>query len=139
MTPVVLCILDGVGWGRRDDTDAVWAANTPNLDRLWAGLEGKPTEFQACLLRAHGRSVGLPSDADMGNSEVGHNAMGAGRVVEQGAALVDAAIASGAIFETDAWKAIEACETVHFIGLVSDGNVHSHVKHLRALIARVAH
>jgi 2,3-bisphosphoglycerate-independent phosphoglycerate mutase len=75
----------------------------------------------------------------MGNSEVGHNAMGAGRVVEQGAALVDAAIASGAIFETDAWKAIEACETVHFIGLVSDGNVHSHVKHLRALIARVAH
>jgi 2,3-bisphosphoglycerate-independent phosphoglycerate mutase len=130
-TPVVLCILDGVGWGRRDDTDAVFVARTPNLDAL---LSTRPN----CLLKAHGRAVGLPSDADMGNSEVGHNAMGAGRVVDQGASLVDAAIASGAIFETGAWAELMERPTVHFIGLVSDGNVHSHVKHLRALVARAA-
>ena len=130
-TPVVLCILDGVGWGRRDETDAVYVAETPHLDALLANAPN-------CLLRAHGRAVGLPSDADMGNSEVGHNAMGAGRVVDQGASLVDAAIASGAIFESRAWADVMACDTVHFLGLVSDGNVHSHVKHLRALIARAA-
>ncbi|MFZ5479954.1 MAG: 2,3-bisphosphoglycerate-independent phosphoglycerate mutase [Myxococcota bacterium] len=126
--PVVLCVLDGVGWGRRDDTDAVYVADTPNLDRLLA------TEPH-CLLRAHGRAVGLPSDADMGNSEVGHNAMGAGRVVDQGAKLVDEAIESGKLFESEVWKRVAARRTVHFVGLVSDGNVHSHVKHLRALIA----
>ncbi len=130
-TPVVLCILDGVGWGRRDDTDAVYMADTPHLDALLA------TEPH-CLVRAHGVAVGLPSDADMGNSEVGHNAMGAGRVIEQGAALVDAAIASGRLFETEAWKEVMACPTVHFIGLVSDGNVHSHIKHLDALIDHAA-
>ncbi|MDP2307903.1 MAG: 2,3-bisphosphoglycerate-independent phosphoglycerate mutase [Pseudomonadota bacterium] len=130
-TPVVLCILDGVGWGRRDDTDAVYMADTPRLDAL---LAASPH----CLLRAHGLAVGLPSDADMGNSEVGHNAMGAGRVIEQGAALVDAAIASGRIWESEAWKEVMAAPTVHFLGLVSDGNVHSHVKHLDALIDRAA-
>ncbi|MDP2312024.1 MAG: 2,3-bisphosphoglycerate-independent phosphoglycerate mutase [Pseudomonadota bacterium] len=130
-TPVVLCILDGVGWGRRDDTDAVYIAHTPHLDALLA-------TSPHCLLRAHGLAVGLPSDADMGNSEVGHNAMGAGRVIEQGASLVDAAIASGAIFATQAWREMMACPTVHFIGLVSDGNVHSHVKHLHALVDRAA-
>jgi 2,3-bisphosphoglycerate-independent phosphoglycerate mutase len=128
---VVLCILDGVGWGRRDATDAVYAANTPVLDRLW-------DTHPHTLLRAHGTAVGLPSDADMGNSEVGHNAMGAGRVIEQGAKLVDAAIASGAIFETSAWKRACAAPTLHLLGLVSDGNVHSNVSHLRALIARAA-
>jgi 2,3-bisphosphoglycerate-independent phosphoglycerate mutase len=130
-TPVVLCILDGVGWGRRDDTDAVAMAHTPAIDALLASTPH-------CLLRAHGKAVGLPSDADMGNSEVGHNAMGAGRVVEQGASLVDAAIASGAIFESAAWRRAMQRDTVHFIGLVSDGNVHSHIKHLRALIQAAA-
>jgi 2,3-bisphosphoglycerate-independent phosphoglycerate mutase len=127
--PVVLAILDGVGWGRRDDTDAVFMARTPTLDRLLA-------ERPNALLKAHGRAVGLPSDADMGNSEVGHNAMGAGRVVDQGASLVDRAIASGAIWEGAAWKRAVACPTLHLIGLVSDGNVHSHVDHLRALVRR---
>jgi len=127
--PVVLLIMDGVGWGRRDDTDAVCVANTPNLDRLIG-------QAPWTLLKAHGTAVGLPSDADMGNSEVGHNAMGAGRVVDQGAKLVDEAIESGKIWTSEAWKALVACETVHFIGLLSDGNVHSHVKHLRALLAR---
>jgi 2,3-bisphosphoglycerate-independent phosphoglycerate mutase len=127
--PVVLCILDGVGWGRRDDTDAVFMAKTPVLDSLMASSPH-------CLLRAHGTAVGLPSDADMGNSEVGHNAMGAGRVVDQGAKLVDEAIASERIFESESWKRIVAARTVHFLGLVSDGNVHSNVAHLRALVVR---
>ncbi len=131
--PVVLCILDGVGWGRRDDGDAWHLADTPILDGL---LERAPW----CLLAAHGTAVGLPSDGDMGNSEVGHNAMGAGRVFDQGAKLVDKAIASGAIWESPAWREIEgalhAGGTLHLLGLLSDGNVHSHVRHLDALIAR---
>lgn len=129
--PVVLCILDGVGWGRRDATDAVFVADTPVLDRLMA-------ENPRTLLTAHGVAVGLPSDADMGNSEVGHNAMGAGRVIEQGAKLVDAAIESGAIWQSPAWRQVVGAPTVHFLGLVSDGNVHSHVDHLRALVQRAA-
>lgn len=126
---VVLCILDGVGWGRRDDTDAVASASTPTLDRL-------VTQVPHRLLRAHGRAVGLASDADMGNSEVGHNAMGAGRIIDQGAKLIDAAIQSGAIFQGEAWKRACAGGTLHLLGLVSDGNVHSHVKHLHVLIRR---
>ena len=125
--PVLLCILDGVGWGRRDEGDAVFLARTPNLDALVA-----QSPFR--LLAAHGRAVGLPSDADMGNSEVGHNAMGAGRVFDQGAKLVDAAIESGAIFEGEAWRRATAGGTLHLLGLLSDGNVHSHVKHLHALV-----
>lgn len=104
-------------------------ADTPVLDRILA-------EEPHCLLRAHGVAVGLPSDADMGNSEVGHNAMGAGRVVDQGAKLVDIAIASGGLWQREVWKHVVARRAVHFIGLVSDGNVHSHVDHLRALINR---
>lgn len=131
--PVVLCILDGVGWGRRDDGDAVHLARTPHLDALMAAHPWR-------LLQAHGTAVGMPSDADMGNSEVGHNAMGAGRVFDQGAKLVDEAIASGRMWQTEAWRAAvrrgQAGGTLHLLGLVSDGNVHSHVQHLRAMIAR---
>ena len=130
--PVVLAILDGIGWGRRDDTDAVAIAHTPNLDRLLATCPHT-------LLRAHGTAVGLPTDADMGNSEVGHNAMGAGRIVDQGAKLVDDAIATGALWERPAWREVVAAAkggTLHLLGLVSDGNVHSHVAHLHALVRR---
>jgi 2,3-bisphosphoglycerate-independent phosphoglycerate mutase len=131
--PVTLCILDGIGWGRRDvETDAVFAADTPTLDR-WTNGGAAWT-----LLKAHGTAVGLPSDKDMGNSEVGHNAMGAGRVFDQGAKLVDAAIESGAIFESEAWSRAVKAPTLHFLGLLSDGNVHSHVKHLWALLDRAA-
>lgn len=129
MRQVVLLILDGVGWGRRDDTDAVATAVTPNLDRLMA-------EYPWRLLVAHGKAVGLPSDADMGNSEVGHNAMGAGRVIDQGAKLIEAAFDTGTIWQGQAWKDLLGCQTIHFIGLVSDGNVHSHVEHLRRLVAK---
>ena len=131
--PVVLCILDGIGWGRRDDGDAVALARTPVLDALLAG-------HPWCLLQAHGTAVGLPSDSDMGNSEVGHNAMGAGRVFDQGAKLVDVAIRTGRIFDGGPWKAAmaraKAGGTLHFLGLLSDGNVHSHVRHLHALLDR---
>ncbi len=131
--PVVLCILDGVGWGRRDDGDAVWLARMPHLNRL---LATRPW----CLLRAHGTAVGMPSDEDMGNSEVGHNAMGAGRVFDQGAKLIDAAIHSGAVWRSPTWTRAIAAEaaggTLHLIGLLSDGGVHSNVSHLRALLRR---
>src|SRR4030095_5141690 len=130
--PVTLCILDGIGWGRRDvETDAVFAAATPTLDR-WTNGGAAWT-----LLKAHGTAVGLPSAKDMGNSEVGHKPMGPGRVFDQGAKLVDAAIASGRLFESDAWKRAVQAPTIHFLGLLSNGNVHSHVDHLWALVDHV--
>jgi 2,3-bisphosphoglycerate-independent phosphoglycerate mutase len=125
--------MDGVGLGAPNEANAVHLARTPTLDRLIA------SPF-SCILKAHGTAVGLPSDDDMGNSEVGHNALGAGRVIEQGARLVNSAIASGKIFTTDLWKKIDSRVrdggTLHFIGLLSDGNVHSHIDHLYALIDR---
>lgn len=129
--PVVVVILDGIGIGRGDDSDGVKSAYTPVLDRLFE-------EPLMTTLKAHGTAVGLPTDDDMGNSEVGHNALGAGRVFAQGAKLVRAAIASGAIFRGSAWRRIEErCRqggTLHLIGLISDGNVHSHLDHLYALL-----
>ena len=139
--PLVLAILDGVGLyrGRAEGypANAFDLAFTPNLDRLFA------TAPVFLRLAAHGLAVGLPSDADMGNSEVGHNAMGAGRIFEQGAKLVDQAIASGALFRGPVWQrlvrnVIENGSTFHLIGLLSDGNVHSHIRHLEALLDRLA-
>ncbi len=131
--PVVLVIMDGVGLGKRDDSDGVFLAYTPVLD----GLLAEPIFTK---LKAHGTAVGLPSDDDMGNSEVGHNALGAGRVFAQGAKLVNEAIASGAIFAGAAWRQLagraRSGGTVHFIGLLSDGNVHSHIQQLFALLDR---
>ena len=133
--PVVLVIMDGVGLGRRDESDGVFLANTPVLDELLA-------EPLFVKLKAHGQAVGLPSDDDMGNSEVGHNALGAGRVFAQGAQLVNEAIQSGAVFRGATWQAVvaraQAGGTIHFIGLLSDGNVHSHIHHLFALLNRCA-
>ena len=134
--PVVMVIMDGIGLGRGDESDAVAVARTPTLD--W--LMGLPS---ATALRAHGTAVGMPSDGDMGNSEVGHNAIGAGRVFQQGASLVDDAIRSGRIFEGEVWRDMTARvrasgEPLHFIGLLSDGNVHSHIDHLLAMIDRAA-
>jgi 2,3-bisphosphoglycerate-independent phosphoglycerate mutase len=130
--PVVVCVMDGVGIGAQDDGDAVYLARKP-----WLTLLSK--QSAATQLLAHGTAVGMPSDDDMGNSEVGHNALGAGRTFDQGAKLVDQAIGTGALFEGDAWKGlIERCvkngTTLHFIGLLSDGNVHSHIDHLIALL-----
>jgi len=132
--PVVLVVMDGVGYGKRDESDAVWLARTPHLD--WLHEHGVATRLQA-----HGTAAGLPSDGDMGNSEVGHNAMGAGRVFDQGAKRVNRAIASGEMWEGDEWHRIvggakRSGEPIHFIGLLSDGNVHSHIDHLFAMIRR---
>ena len=131
--PVVLVIMDGVGKGSRDDRDGVYMAYTPVLDELSGGP-------MATQLKAHGTAVGLPSDSDMGNSEVGHNALGAGRVFSQGAKLVNEAISSGRIFSGNSWRVIVdragAGGTLHLIGLISDGNVHSHLDHLKAILEK---
>ncbi|SPD73242.1 2,3-bisphosphoglycerate-independent phosphoglycerate mutase [uncultured Desulfobacterium sp.] len=129
--PLLLIIMDGIGLGIHNDGNAVYLADTPTLDRLFS------SEL-FCRLRAHGTAVGLPSDDDMGNSEVGHNALGAGRVFDQGARLVNRAIESGRIFETSLWQSIvqraKGSGTLHFIGLLSDGNVHSHIGQLYKII-----
>ena len=130
--PVLLAILDGVGFGKYADGDAVLLSNTPVLDGL----------MKTCpmtRLKAHGTAVGMPSDADMGNSEVGHNAIGCGRVFSQGAKLVEDAVTSGKLFDGETWKklvanALDNNSTLHFIGLFSDGNVHSNISHLKAMI-----
>ena len=134
--PVVLVIMDGVGRGDGGTGDAVKAANTPTLDRL----------FETCpytWLKAHGTAVGLPTDDDMGNSEVGHNALGCGQVYSQGAKLVGESIENGTLFSSATWKELVAnCtengKAFHFLGLLSDGNVHSNISHLIALL-RHAH
>ncbi len=135
--PLVLVVMDGVGYGAYPEGDAVASADMRHLRALEASCP-------RTRLRAHGTAVGLPSDEDMGNSEVGHNAIGCGRVFAQGAKLVTAAIATGAMFEGATWKRLVANvaatpgAAMHFIGLFSDGNVHSHVDHLRAMLERAA-
>lgn len=132
--PVLMVIMDGIGVGRGDFADAVSLARTPTLDWLDENASRR-------TILAHGTHVGLPSDGDMGNSEVGHNAIGAGRVFDQGASLVRKAIETGDLFEGDLWRefvarCVEGNRTLHFIGLLSDGNVHSHESHLHAMIRR---
>lgn len=133
--PLVLVILDGVGEGPGDEGDAVKLARTPTLDAL-----RQPGMVRSLL--AHGTKVGLPSDEDMGNSEVGHNALGCGRIHDQGASLVGKAIASGRIYQSEAWQsAIGRCSqggALHFITLLSDGGVHSHIDHLLAALRKAA-
>lgn len=134
--PVVLAILDGIGVSDGEEGNAVRAANTVHLD--WLSRQAPGT-----TLKAHGRAVGLPSDEDMGNSEVGHNAIGCGRVVDQGAMLVNRAIADGTLYKGAAWREVVAnClgkkSVLHLLGLLSDGNVHSHIDHLKALLTQAA-
>ncbi|KJJ84955.1 phosphoglyceromutase [Candidatus Omnitrophus magneticus] len=132
--PVLLIIMDGIGIGKHDETDGVFTANDPCLKSLFQG----PFFTK---LEAHGKAVGLPSDDDMGNSEVGHNALGAGRVFAQGAKRVNAAIEDGSMFKTDLWQELvnraKSGHTFHFIGLLSDGNVHSHINHLFSMIKKL--
>ncbi|MGA8261040.1 MAG: 2,3-bisphosphoglycerate-independent phosphoglycerate mutase [Arenicellales bacterium] len=133
--PLLLAIADGVGLAPPGPANAVSLADTPNLDRLLASP-------LVTKLKAHGIGVGLPSDDDMGNSEVGHNALGAGRVFAQGAKLVNEALDGGELFRGEWWKRIiqtgQGGGTVHFLGLLSDGNVHSHIDHLFALVRECA-
>lgn len=153
---MLLVILDGVGLyrGQADGYpgNALDLAEAPVLKGL---LANGPVTTR---LKAHGTAVGMPADDDMGNSEVGHNAMGAGRIFDQGAKLVAAAIQSGQLFQSAEWMRLigrrdqpglalqprenadgartekDANRTLHFLGLLSDGNVHSHIQHLLAML-----
>ena len=130
--PIVLVIMDGVGETPVELGNMVMRATTPTLD------EFKATCPWQCI-KAHGGAVGLPTDDDMGNSEVGHNALGCGQIYSQGAKLVNESIESGSIYQSETWKDLvgNVCtngKTLHFIGLLSDGNVHSNIKHLLAML-----
>ncbi len=130
--PVLTIVMDGVGLAPDTVSNAVKSAYTPNLDAL---MENYPM----LSLKAHGTAVGLPSDDDMGNSEVGHNALGAGQVFAQGAKLVSNSIESGKMFASPTWQTLiqnvkANHATLHFLGLFSDGNVHSHIDHLKAML-----
>ena len=129
--PIVLIVMDGVGKGDGGSGDAVKVANTPVLDKLLATC---PHTY----LKAHGTAVGLPSDEDMGTSEVGHNALGCGQVYSQGAKLVGESIEKGTLFASAVWQDLvdnaKAGKAMHFLGLLSDGNVHSNISHLIALL-----
>ena len=132
--PILTIVMDGVGYTERTAGNAVYAADTPTLDML-------AEKYPRFLLQAHGTAVGLPSDDDMGNSEVGHNALGAGQVFAQGAKLVSNAIESGKIYTSDSWQTLIGGvkangSALHFLGLFSDGNVHSHIDHLKAMVAQ---
>ena len=132
--PVVLVIMDGVGETPEELGNMVLRANTPTLDALKASCPWT-------TIKAHGGAVGLPSDDDMGNSEVGHNALGCGQIYSQGAKLVNESIESGSVFRSETWKDIVGSvaaggKTLHFIGLLSDGNVHSNIRHLLAMLAQ---
>ena len=132
--PVLTVVMDGVGLAPDTISNAVAGAYTPTLDMLME-------KYPMVSLKAHGTAVGLPSDDDMGNSEVGHNALGAGQVFAQGAKLVSNSIESGKMFTSDTWQTIvsnvkTSGGVLHFLGLFSDGNVHSHIDHLKAMIVR---
>ena len=130
--PLLTIVMDGVGLAKDNGANAIAKAHTPTLDRLMA-------DYPMLAIRAHGTAVGLPSDDDMGNSEVGHNALGSGQVFAQGAKLVSQSIETGKLFESETWgklvsRATQNGSVMHFLGLFSDGNVHSHIDHLKALI-----
>uniref|UniRef100_A0A453I605 phosphoglycerate mutase (2,3-diphosphoglycerate-independent) n=1 Tax=Aegilops tauschii subsp. strangulata TaxID=200361 RepID=A0A453I605_AEGTS len=129
---VGVVVLDGWGEAPPDPFNCIHVADTPTLDAL---KKGAPERWR--LIKAHGTAVGLPTDDDMGNSEVGHNALGAGQIYAQGAKLVDLALASGKIYEGEGFKYIQQSfetGTLHLIGLLSDGGVHSRIDQLQLLL-----
>ena len=127
----VLCIMDGFGHNKNDYGNAVAAAKKPNIDMLMS-------KYPYTYIGASGLSVGLP-DGQMGNSEVGHTNMGAGRVVYQELTRITKAIEDGEFFENEALvsavkKSVESGNALHIMGLLSDGGVHSHISHIFALV-----
>ena len=129
--PLVLCILDGCGIREEKDGNAFKNANKPTFDYLW-------NNFPHSLLEASGQKVGLPA-GQMGNSEVGHMNIGAGRIVYQPLELINKAIEDKTFFENE--KILNVLSHVkknnsslHVMGLLSDGGVHSHINHLMNLI-----
>lgn len=132
--PVLTIVMDGVGIAPATEANAVYSAYTPTLDMIMS-------KYPCVKLKAHGTAVGLPTDDDMGNSEVGHNALGSGQIFAQGAKLVSQSIENGKMFASATWQKIVGNvkgnnSTLHFIGLFSDGNVHSHIDHLKAMLAQ---
>ncbi len=131
LKPVVLLILDGWGYSENQEFNAIFQANTPNWDRIWA-------EYPHSLIGACGAHVGLP-DGQMGNSEVGHLNMGAGRIVYQDLTRVSKSITDGTFFTNTALsEAVDAARSnggaVHIFGLLSPGGVHSHEEHIHAMV-----
>jgi 2,3-bisphosphoglycerate-independent phosphoglycerate mutase len=131
----LLLILDGWGQAGNEKTNAIHAAKTPNLDRLMQ-------EFPSCVLACTGEAVGLPG-GQMGNSEVGHLNLGAGRVVDQDIMRINKSIDDGSLFENQVLDdLISRClhngSRLHLLGLVSDGGVHSHQRHIEALLELAA-
>ena len=129
--PVLLIILDGWGVGDSSNTNAVYAANTPNMDR-WAA------EYPMTTLAAHNGAVGLP-EGQMGNSEVGHLNIGAGRIVYQDFTRINLAVENGDLAKNLVYVSLinklkDTGKALHLCGLVSDGGVHSHLNHLKALV-----
>ncbi|MDH4229394.1 MAG: 2,3-bisphosphoglycerate-independent phosphoglycerate mutase [Nitrospirota bacterium] len=132
----LLIVLDGFGLGTKPEWDAIRSARAPHLDRLFATSPWT-------RLATHGPYVGLPAPKDLGGSEVGHLTMGAGQILDQGPTRINAAIADGSFFRSDALvELIRHCtgdaHALHLLGLLSDGNIHSHISHFEALI-RHAH
>jgi len=129
--PVLLIIMDGWGIGAGGPEDAIAQAHTPVVDRLW-------NQYAHTRLFTHGSYVGLPSDKDMGGSEVGHLTMGAGKVLEQGPTRINHAIADGSFYQSEALQQVmvagQSGGALHLMGLLSDGNIHSHLSHFRAVI-----
>ena len=130
--PVLLCIMDGFGWvPEKTFGNAIAAAKRPNLDRLFE-------TYPYTTIQASGMAVGLP-EGQMGNSEVGHTNMGAGRIVYQQLTLITKSIMDGTMKENDVLvrnmrAAIDAGKAVHLMGLLGTGGVHSHINHLGALM-----
>lgn len=127
--PVALIIMDGFGESKNTDGNAIASSNTPNLDKIM-------NEYPHTLIQASGLDVGLP-DGQMGNSEVGHTNIGAGRIVYQDLTRVSKAIEDGDFFTNEALlKAMENAKehSLHLMGLLSNGGVHSHIDHLKALV-----
>ncbi len=131
MQKVGLIILDGWGYGKKDSSDAIFNANTPFFDSLL-------NQYPNASLQTFGSAVGLP-EGQMGNSEVGHLNIGAGRIVYQDLAKISLALENGAIDNEPAWQQLKSNakdKTLHILGLCSDGGVHSHIKHIADLAKR---
>ncbi len=133
--PLVLIILDGWGYREQADSNAIYHAATPTWDRLWQ-------QAPKTLISGSGADVGLP-EGQMGNSEVGHMSLGAGRVIYQNITRIDKAIADRSFFDNPAYcdavdRALEKNGAVHILGLLSPGGVHSHENHIQAMIELAA-
>ncbi len=129
--PALLIVMDGWGIGKGGPEDAIARASTPVFDQLWAN-------YAHTELMTHGPYVGLPAAKDLGGSEVGHLTMGAGKILDQGPTRINKAIVDGSFYESDALHQVTSCcqsgGTLHLLGLLSDGNIHSHIDHFIALI-----